>query len=288
MLTADEVREFERDGYFNMQNTLTSDEVQSLSDALDVVIAKGPNGFLPDEPRPVLYRTLGGNDVNPVWQIVNIWEASDAFRELIFHPAIVRTISQLTGFPDLQVWHDQVQFKPASYGGATGWHQDAPLWPSISPMTPVSAWIPFDDATEENGCMWMVPGSHRWGNNIQYLGTQQHLKELADFKNVGEGFEPPADAPIREIKAVARPVLKGEVHFHHSLTWHGSPQNHSVRPRRAVAIHYMSSESVFTGVPHPMTQFLSLDIGGPMRDAGDHFPQVCLGGEPVAATAMRR
>jgi ectoine hydroxylase-related dioxygenase (phytanoyl-CoA dioxygenase family) len=93
----------------------------------------------------------------PVWQIVNIWEVSPAFERLIHHPFIVKAISQLTGFGDLQVWHDQVQYKPANVGGATAWHQDAPLWPSIEPDTSVSAWLPFLDATEENGCMWMVP-----------------------------------------------------------------------------------------------------------------------------------
>ena len=47
-----------------------------------------------------------------VWQIVNIWEASDPFRRLIHNPAIVGAIASLTGFRDLQVWHDQVQYKP--------------------------------------------------------------------------------------------------------------------------------------------------------------------------------
>lgn len=44
------------------------------------------------------------------------------FERLIWHPAIVRGISQLTGFGDLQVWHDQMQYKPARASGATGWH----------------------------------------------------------------------------------------------------------------------------------------------------------------------
>jgi len=45
------------------------------------------------------------------------------------------------------------------------------------------------------------------------------------------------------LEMVLRPVAKGEVHYHHSLTWHGSHQNTSMRPRRAVAIH-------LTDVPH--------------------------------------
>lgn len=281
MLTDRQVQDFARDGYLNAGRLLRDDEVCELSDALNEVIAIGPNGFPAAGPRPVLFRNLGNSDATPVWQIVNIWEASEPFKRLMFHPFIVSTISRLTGFGDLQVWHDQVQYKPANAGGATGWHQDAPLWPSIEPMTPVSAWIPFDDATEENGCMWMVPGSHHWGNCREYLSTQSHLKNLQEFANVGEGFSAPADAPIRDIRAVPRPVLRGEVHFHHSLTWHGSPTNLSPRPRRAVAIHYMTSEAVFTGRDHPMRQFIAVDVGTPMRHAGEHFPIVCRDGRPV-------
>ena len=77
----------------------------------------------------------------------------------------------MTGADDLMVWHDQIQYKPPGYGGVTSWHQDAPLWPIIRPMTPVSAWIALDDAEEENGCMWMVPGSHRCRTSRSSAGT---------------------------------------------------------------------------------------------------------------------
>ena len=154
------------------------------------------------------------------------------------------------------MWHDQVQYKPARAGGATGWHQDAPLWPSIDPMTPVSAWLPFDDADIDNGCMWMVPGSHQWGDRQQeYLGSLGHLRTLDDFARIGDGFAPPEEAEIRDIVAVPCPVKRGEVHFHHSLTWHGSPENDSPRPRRALAIHYMTGAARFTGRDHPMREF---------------------------------
>jgi len=212
---------------------------------------------------------------------VNVCEASEAFERLLHHPFIVRAISQLTGFNDLQVWHDQVQYKPAGHGGATTWHQDSPAWPTIAPDTPVSAWIPFDDATEENGCMWMVPGSHQWGVRSDFLHTQGHLRSLDEFGNL-VGYTPPADAPIREVKAVPCPVRRGEVHFHHSLTWHGSPTNPSPRPRRALAIHFMTRDTrIVARRGHPMEQFIDLPLESGMWDAGPHFPIVCRGGTVV-------
>jgi hypothetical protein len=167
MLTQEQVEQFHRDGFLNAGRILDHDQLDELSSDLDRVIAQGPDGFAADEPRPVSFRDLNakgdGVTATPVWQIVNIWEAAQSFERLVRHPAIVTGISQLTGCGDLQVWHDQVQYKPAAIGGATGWHQDAPAWPTLEPMTQVSAWIPFDDAGLDNGCMWMVPRSANAG-----------------------------------------------------------------------------------------------------------------------------
>ena len=296
MLSQDYVARFQRDGFLNAGRVADDRTLAELTAELDRIIAIGPGGFLEGQPKPVLFRDLlskgydntGGEgkpavSATPVWQIVNIWEASEAFRRLLHHPVIVDAIHQLTGFADLQVWHDQVQYKPANNGGSTTWHQDAPLWPSIEPMTPVSAWLPMDDADEANGCMWMVPGSHMWGNQMPYIGTLNGIKTLPAFKEIGGDFQVPAESAIREVRAVACPVWRGEVHFHHSLTWHGSPENHSSRPRRAIAIHYMTSEARYTGRQHPMQPFIQVGIGEAMLGAGPHFPVVCRHGKVLPA-----
>lgn len=280
MLSQEQIDAFGRDGCLTADGIFDESELGELTASLDRVLDKGPDGFTEDEPRPVSYRDLGGGEgvsANPVWQIVNIWEAEKAFERLVYHPFIVKAISQLTGQQDLMVWHDQVQYKPAGYGGATRWHQDAPLWPIIKPMTPVSAWIPFDDADEENGCMWMVPGSHKWGNQMDFLRTQGELTKLHEFGDL-DGFEPPEGA----VKARPWPVKRGSVSFHHSVTWHGSPFNESDRPRRAIAIHYMTGQARFDAQgQHLMKQFVELEDGEPMAKAGAHFPVVCRQGEPL-------
>jgi phytanoyl-CoA hydroxylase len=284
MLAASQIEEFQRNGFLNGGRILDDEELEELKEELDRVLDKGLEGLAEGEKRPLLLRDLkGGEEVsaNPVWQVVNIWEASTAFERLLYHPFIVVAISQLAGQPDLMIWHDQIQYKPACCGGATGWHQDAPLWPIIRPMTLVSAWIPLDDADEENGCMWMVPGSHKWGNQIDFLRTQGHLAQLEEFKDI-EGFTPPAGAQNKTVEPCSWPIKKGEVSFHHSLSWHGSPFNHSERPRRAIAIHYMTGEARFVASgEHPMKEFVELEDGALMARAGEHFPQVCKDGKPV-------
>ena len=282
MLRDEQIAAFDRDGFLNSGPILDNAEIEDIASGLARVLDVGPDGFVEGQPQPVSFRDLRGGaegaSDHPVWQIVNIWEASPAFERLIHHPYIVKAISQLTGMGNLQVWHDQIQYKPAEQGGATNWHQDAPLWPIIKPMTPVSAWIPMDDADEENGCMWMVPGSHKWGNQIEFLRTQGHLQTLDEFNNLA-GFEPPDGA---KPMPVPWPVKRGEISFHHSLTWHGSPFNTSSRPRRDIAIHYMTGEAKFDASGnHIMKKFVDLPDGAPMAEAGSHFPAVCRDGVPV-------
>ena len=284
MLAASQIEDFQRQGFLNGGSILVAEELEKLKRELDRILDKEGTGFESNEKQPVAMRDMNagkGVGKNPVWQIVNIWEASPAFERLLYHPFIVKAISQLTAQANLMIWHDQIQYKPAANGGATRWHQDAPLWPIILPMTPVSAWIPLDDADEENGCMWMVPGSHKWGDQIDFLRTQNHLDQRKDFGEI-QGFTPPAGSSVEEVRAVPWPVKKGEVSFHHSLAWHGSPFNRSGRPRRAIAIHYMTGEARFEASgEHPMKQFVELEDGASMAEAGEHFPHVCRDGEPV-------
>ncbi len=69
------------------------------------------------------------------------------------------------------------------------------------------------------------------------------------------------------------PVLKGHVHYHHSLTWHASHQNTSGRPRRAIAIHYMPQSTCYRAAgTHIMKPFAAVDDGEMLQGAG--FPMV--------------
>lgn len=109
--------------------------------------------------------------------------------------------------------------------------------------------------------MSMVPGSHRWGNNIDVL---RQLPAFDQMLPVYRG---------QQLKVIPCPVKKGEVHYLHALTWHGSPANQSGRPRRAIALHYMTEQTRYNarGV-HRMKKFVTVADGAPL--AGDAFPVV--------------
>lgn len=121
--------------------------------------------------------------------------------------------------------------------------------------------VVLDDADVDNGCMSMVPGSHLWGNHMDFIRT---LKSYDDMPKHYDGHE---------IEIVVCPVKKGEVHFHHALTWHGSHANTSGRPRRAIAIHCMTQETRYVAAGnHVMKPFVEVADGEKLQ--GSAFPRI--------------
>ncbi|MBD2844202.1 phytanoyl-CoA dioxygenase family protein [Paenibacillus sp. IB182496] len=270
MLTNEQIRQFDRDGYLKGSVVLSDEEVEALREELQLVMTGQ------SVRRPVLSRNLlEANDglyddmkmsVNErVVQIVNIWMASEKFYRHAAHPVICEEIAQLARTSGVRIWHDQIQYKPPVSGGPTGWHQDHPLWPVVQPAELVSAWVALDDAIIDNGCMWMVPGSHKWGDQQRHLAADEHFRPVHK--------RPELLPPEARVEAVPFEIKKGQVGYHHCLTWHGSPHNRSSLDRRAIAVHYMpdGSRYVPTG-SHPMQDYIGVSAGEPLT--GDHFPLV--------------
>ncbi|WP_309118520.1 phytanoyl-CoA dioxygenase family protein [Paenibacillus sp.] len=269
MLTEAQIAEFHRNGFLKGDVVLNDEEVEALRAELDLVM-EGKS-----VKKPVLSHNMLGNNslydnmkmtvTERVVQIVNIWMASDAFYKHASNRTICEEIAQLCGTDAVRIWHDQVQYKPPVSGGPTGWHQDHPLWPIIQPADLVSAWVALDDAVIENGCMWMVPGSHKWGNHQKYLGA------TPDFKPYHKQPELLPEGAV--VEAVPFEIKKGQVGYHHCLTWHGSPHNRSQLKRRAIAVHYMPGHTRYEPLAnHPMHDYVQVKPGEIL--AGDHFPTV--------------
>jgi phytanoyl-CoA hydroxylase len=257
VLTDEQVAAFHRDGFVKGGRVLDDQQVDELRAEMERVIEDRDKA---DRPQPVQLNNMG-TDESPVWQIVNIWQASDAYAALIRNPQITEELGQLSGFDQLRIWHDQIQYKPAQTGGTNHWHQDTPLWPVLAPDTQLTAWVALDDVDAENGCMSMVIGSHLWGDEMNYLRTLE------------TGFDLPEEFNGHKIEVSLRPVAKGEVHYHHSLTWHGSHSNTSGRPRRAIALHVMGDDTRYVASGKHIMQS-HIDVGDGEKLEGQTFPVV--------------
>ncbi|MFC5648292.1 phytanoyl-CoA dioxygenase family protein [Paenibacillus solisilvae] len=269
MLSQAQVDEFENNGFLKGSVVLSEEEVEALREELDLVMAgqsvKKPvlNRDMLNEDSP--YDNMKMTVSSTVVQIVNIWMASDLYLKHAANRTICEEIAQLSHTDTLRIWHDQIQYKPPVTGGPTAWHQDHPLWPIIQPSDLVSAWVALDDAVIENGCMWMVPGSHKWGNHQRYLSSTKDFKPL---------HKQPEMLPNHaNVEAVPFEIKKGQVGYHHCLTWHGSPHNRSEMKRRAIAVHYMPGHTRYEPVGgHAMLPYVTVEPGQLLT--GAHFPVV--------------
>ena len=130
MLNPTQVDTFRKKGFLLGNRVLSDEQIDELRAELARVIDTYEQ---PEVPQPVRIANLGGKEESPVWQIVNIWEASAAYYRLIHNPIIVEEIGQLMSATELRVWHDQIQYKPPEVGGVNRWHQDSPLWGILTP-----------------------------------------------------------------------------------------------------------------------------------------------------------
>ncbi|MBI2191347.1 MAG: phytanoyl-CoA dioxygenase family protein [Planctomycetes bacterium] len=262
MLTPQQVGEFKSKGYLHAGLLLTHEEVESLRDELDAVLARHDRGnkeiaFI--EGTAALCRHRGD-----FLQVTNIWEISDLFRRLVFSPALVAQVVQLAGADRLRIFADSVLCKVGGHREMNPWHQDGPAFDILAESDVVAAWIAMDDVDETNGCMCMIPASHRWREpppGVESLLKSKETDPLsAVWRECGISVEP-------------RPVRHGEVHFHHGLTWHCSLRNESGRPRRAMAIHYMRGDTHYRAQGgHFLKPFVTVAEGAVLE--GPHWPVV--------------
>jgi ectoine hydroxylase-related dioxygenase (phytanoyl-CoA dioxygenase family) len=122
--------------------------------------------------------------------------------------------------------------KPPGFQGQA-WHQDEIYIPTRD-RSLIGAWIAMDDATIENGCLWVVPGSHRNG----YLFPQRphDNDDEFDFAPESFGFDQSAEVPV-EVKA-------GALVFFNGYLLHRSRKNRSDIYRRVLVNHYMNAWSL--------------------------------------------
>ncbi len=157
--------------------------------------------------------------------------------DFIKHPGIVETLTQLIG-PDVKCMQSMLFVKPPGFQGQA-WHQDEIYIPTRD-RSLCGAWIAMDDATVDNGCLWVVPGSHRNG----YLYPQRPHGNPDEFDVSEESFG------FDEGPAVPVEVAAGSVVFFNGYLLHRSFRNRSTDIyRRALVNHYMNAWSLLPWSP---------------------------------------
>lgn len=234
--------QYERDGYFIVENLLTATELaalrQRMADISDGKVPTFPESNLELEPT-----ASAANGRRAVRKINQCAESDEVFRAHAALPSILDTVEQMIG-RDIKLYGSQCFMKPPG-GIDKPYHQDSAYF-AIEPRALITCWIALDDSTLENGCLWVVPGSHHG----PLLDHDQPWKvgDRVDMQVRDEQIDFARELPL---------VLKaGSASFHHSMLLHRSGPNTSSKPRRGLAMHYMTGRSRWTHPTQPKPNYL--------------------------------
>ncbi len=148
-------------------------------------------------------------------------------------PEIQQLVSDL-GIDDPLLLQSMYIFKQPRIGGEVTCHQDATFL-YAEPLRLVGLWFALEDATIDNGCLWVMPGGHKLGLKSRFVRAED-----------GTRFEVIDDAQWPEGKLQPLEVKKGTVIVLHGLLPHLSRENRSPRSRHAYTLHVIDASTLYS------------------------------------------
>jgi phytanoyl-CoA hydroxylase len=218
-------------GYVVVPAALTSQEVaDALTETLE--ICRGSRGAV-EGLAPGAAEMSDGGLLGRCLCVHFPHKISTLFHSMLFNGPLVDALTGLIG-PDVKAMQSMLFVKAAGKPGQA-WHQDENYIPTRD-RSLWGVWIALDEATVDNGCLWVLPGSHREG---VLWPTRPHGS--TDFDESSEAYGFPDD----ERDAVPVELAPGDAVLFHGYLLHRSlPNRRRDGFRRAVANHYMSARSL--------------------------------------------
>lgn len=229
-MTKSEIREFfVENGYIKIDHAISGDLLKTVQNEVDSMIDRSLKagrkleahwgGSWRDE-----VDVEGDKQSRSVLSIHRVHEHSAILAQLLFDPKIVDPASAAIDSEDLQLHHTLMHAKPPKIGAAFPMHQDYDYFPHRLD-TMIATTLYLDDSDPENGCLHVIPGSHKNG----YL--KRHIHE-------GSHHLPMSEFPIESGTPV--PMKAGDLLIFSYLTIHGSSPNVSDRWRRMLLFEFRS------------------------------------------------
>ncbi len=235
IVSEEKVRFFVENGYLVLPDLVSPQEIEELK-ADTVKLARGDyqcEGIQPASPELT--------DEEVLQNILCIHQphfVSPVMEKFIRHEKICGVLSQIVA-AHLPFWDGSVKCMQSMLfvkgPGMPGnpWHQDEDAIPTRD-RSLCGAWIAIDDATIDNGCLWVIPASHRQG--YIYGRSEHDNDDEYDYSGQSTGFDESGKIPV-EVKA-------GTVVFFNGYLLHNSLKNRSDTYRMALVNHYMNAYSL--------------------------------------------
>ncbi|MSR65528.1 MAG: phytanoyl-CoA dioxygenase family protein [Verrucomicrobiae bacterium] len=226
-LTQEQIQFYKTEGYLVVERLYNADDLQrvyqTIRDMTQKALAGGDfSKILELEPEPVDGERVPRRIYNP-------FEQHENFRAVATDPRLLDKIESLIG-PSFALQHSKLNMKLAKVGSLVDWHQDLSYFPHTNDDL-VTTLVYLDDATEQNGCLQVLPRHHthlfsHWTDDGQFAGM------ITDDLDGGRFGRPvPLAAPA------------GSAIFMHCLTPHASLPNRSDKSRRTLIFEYRAGDS---------------------------------------------
>ena len=221
MIATDVKKQYDNDGYMIVRGVIDQELIEEARDHIKWLLEKNPH--LPPEG---LDTFLVGDD--PFWL------------RLVSDTRLLDCVEPILG-KDIALFASHYIAKPPKTGKAVGWHQDGSYWP-LEPMEVASVWLALDKVNEENGCMYVLPG------------TQHERLRNTEEMRPAEGTVLGNELDMSSFKLETLTNIKlnpGDVSIHQPSLVHGSNENTSERWRRGLTIRYIPTSTKVTNWDHP-------------------------------------
>ena len=174
------------------------------------------------QPKDLSINKIGHamHDLDPVFDSFSRTEALEA-------------VAKDVGFEDPKILQSMYIFKQPKIGGEVSCHQDATFL-YTEPVSVKGFWFALEDASQENGCMWAIPGGHR--NNLK-------SRFYRNKKGDGTEMEILDNSPWDMSKLVPLEVSAGTMVILHGLLPHMSYANRSNITRHAYTMHLIEGSA---------------------------------------------
>lgn len=224
-LSDEQIDQYRNEGFVVVERLFDADDLARVDATIGQMTQQALAGgdfskVLELEPEPVDGKRVPRRIFNP-------YDQHETFRDLAHDARLLDKIESLIG-GDFNLQHSKLNMKPAKVGSPVEWHQDMAYFPHTNDDL-VTTLIYLDDATEENGCLQVLPRHHTHffdhsGPDGRFAGMI--TESLADFG-----------------KPRSLPAPAGSAIFMHCITPHASLPNRSSRPRRTLIYEYRANDA---------------------------------------------
>jgi len=219
LLSARELATFREQGFLVVKNILTGSGLEKMR--RECMIAWNEEKVAFDPTKSWLQNSL----------LVNIHHRSNAVKAYYFDGPLVDIAAQLIG-PNVKGATSQLTFKMAGNTKPFGWHQDNG-YGELEPYSALTTLTALDDTDRDNGCLWLIPGSHK-GGQIKVKQTEEQKKNKAEII---------VDAD--DSLAVPMEMKAGDALIFNCWMLHKSDGNNSKeRDRRILFLRYADADAV--------------------------------------------